>query len=56
MRLTFTPSEMYGFVEVEQILFGEKSQLLVDPGEEKLKTEFAGGKADLRAYEFHRSD
>jgi hypothetical protein len=38
------PSEMYGFVEVEQILFGEKSQLLVDPGEEKLKTEFAGVK------------
>ncbi len=38
------PSEMYGFVEVEEILFGEKSQLLVDPGEEKLKTEFSGVK------------
>ena len=38
------PSEMYGFVEVEQLLFGEKSQLLVDPGEEKLKTEFSGVK------------
>lgn len=38
------PSEMYGFVEVEQLLFGEKSQLLVDPSEEKLKSEFTGVK------------
>lgn len=38
------PSEMYGFVEVEELLFGEKSQLLVDPSEEKLKTEFSGVK------------
>lgn len=36
------PSEMFGFLEVEEILFGERSQLLVDPSEEKLKTEFAG--------------
>ena len=36
------PSEMYGFIEVEEILFGERSQLLVDPSEEKLKSEFAG--------------
>ncbi len=34
-------SEMYGFIEVEQFVFGENSQLIVDPGEEKLKTEFA---------------
>ena len=33
---------MMGFVEIEQIVFGEKSTLLVDPSEEKLKTEFAG--------------
>ena len=38
------PSEMYGFIEVEQLLFGERSQLLVDPSEEKLKTEFNGVK------------
>ena len=38
------PSELYGFVEVEQLLFGEKSQLLVDPGEERLKSEFSGVK------------
>lgn len=36
--------EMFGFIEVEQILFGERSQLIVDASEEKLKTEFAGVK------------
>ena len=35
-------SDLYGFVEVEQLLFGAKSQLLVDPGEERLKNEFSG--------------
>jgi hypothetical protein len=34
--------EMYGFVEVEELLFGERSSVVVDPAEEKLKTEFAG--------------
>jgi hypothetical protein len=38
------PSDMYGFIEVEELLFGEKSQLLVDPGEERLKSEFEGVK------------
>ncbi|WP_339899923.1 DUF1820 family protein [uncultured Gilvimarinus sp.] len=37
-------SEMYGFIEVEEFVFGERSQLLVDPGEEKLKGEFSGVK------------
>ena len=32
---------LLGFVEVEQIVFGEKSTVVLDPGEEKLKTEFA---------------
>lgn len=31
---------MMGFVEIEKLVFGERSGLLVDPGEEKLKTEF----------------
>ena len=35
---------MFGFVEVEEILFGEKSQVVVDPGEESLKIEFDGVK------------
>lgn len=34
-------SEMYGFVELEEFVFGERSQILVDPAEEKLKAEFA---------------
>ena len=36
--------DMFGFIEVEEILFGERSQLIVDASEEKLKTEFAGVK------------
>ncbi len=35
-------SDMYGFVELEEIVFGERTQMIVDPGEEKLKSEFAG--------------
>jgi len=35
-------SALFGFIEVEQIIFGEKSSLLVDPSEEHLKSEFAG--------------
>ena len=33
---------MFGFVELEELLFGEKSTVVVDPGEERLQTEFAG--------------
>ena len=32
---------LLGFVEVEQLVFGEKSTVVLDPSEEKLKTEFA---------------
>ena len=34
--------ELYTFVEVEDIIFGERGTLLVDPSEERLKSEFAG--------------
>lgn len=37
-------SDLYGFIEVEELLFGERSQLLVDPGEERLQKEFSGVK------------
>ncbi len=37
-------ADIFGFLEVEELLFGERSQLLVDPGEEKLKSEFSGVK------------
>jgi hypothetical protein len=33
-------SNMYAFVEIEDIIFGERSAIVVDPSEEKLKTEF----------------
>ena len=32
---------MFGFIEVEKILFGERSSVVVDPSEESLKTEFS---------------
>lgn len=37
-----TQSGMYGFVEVEGLIFGERSAVLVDPAEERLKSEFEG--------------
>jgi len=33
---------MFGFLEVEQLIFGEKTTVVVDPTEEKLKHEFEG--------------
>lgn len=35
---------MFGFVEVEELVFGERSSVVVDPAEEKIKTEFTGVK------------
>lgn len=34
-------SEMWGFLQVEDFVFGNRSELVVDPGEEKLKQQFA---------------
>jgi len=31
---------IFGFVEVEQLVFGERSSVVVDPSEEKIKSEF----------------
>ena len=31
---------LFGFIEVEKIVFGEKSSVVVDPSEESLKSEF----------------
>jgi hypothetical protein len=33
--------ELYGFVEIEELIFGENSTVVVDPSEERLKSEFA---------------
>ncbi|MFT4607653.1 MAG: hypothetical protein ACI9V8_000293 [Urechidicola sp.] len=37
-------AQMMGFVEVGQIIFGEHSKILIDPAEEKLKSEFGNVK------------
>ena len=37
-------SELWGFMEIEELIFGERSQMLVDPAEEKLKSQFEGVK------------
>lgn len=33
-------SDLYGFVVIEEIVFGTQSTVVIDPGEERLKTEF----------------
>ena len=35
---------MFGFIEVEELVFGERSTVVLDPGEERIKSEFAGVK------------
>jgi hypothetical protein len=35
---------LFGFVEVEELIFGERSAVVVDPSEEKIQAEFAGVK------------
>jgi len=34
--------ELYGFVIIEDFVFGEKSSIVVDPTEDKLRLEFEG--------------
>lgn len=33
-------SELYGFIEIEELVFGSTTQLVVDPSEERLRSEF----------------
>ena len=35
-------SDLHGFIEIEGYVFGSRSQMVVDPSEEKLKSEFEG--------------
>lgn len=37
-------SDIWGFIQLEGFVFGQKSELLVDPGEEKVKQLFDGVK------------
>jgi hypothetical protein len=33
---------LLGFVEIDELVFGERTSVVLDPGEERIKTEFAG--------------
>jgi hypothetical protein len=33
---------LFGFVEVEELVFGNRSAVVLDPSEERIKTEFTG--------------
>jgi hypothetical protein len=35
---------LFGFIEVEELVFGERATVVVDPSEERIKSEFAGVK------------
>jgi hypothetical protein len=35
---------LFGFIEVEELVFGERSSVVVDPAEERIQNEFAGVK------------
>ena len=37
-------SALFGFVEVEDLVFGARSDLVVDPAEEGLRSEYGGAK------------
>src|SRR5215204_840357 len=38
---------LFGFIEVEELVFGQRSAVVLDPGEERIKTEFADVKCTL---------
>jgi hypothetical protein len=38
---------LFGFIEVEELVFGERSSVVLDPGEERIKSEFTGVKCTM---------
>ena len=38
---------LFGFIEVEELVFGERSTVVLDPGEERIKSEFTGVKCTM---------
>ena len=38
---------LFGFIEVEELVFGERSTVVLDPGEERIKSEFPGVKCTM---------
>lgn len=41
---TVVQGGLFGFIEIEDLVFGEKSTILVDPNEDSLRKEFEGAK------------
>ncbi len=39
-----THGSLFGFIEVDELVFGERSTVVVDPSEERIQTEFSGVK------------
>jgi len=39
---TVRQGDLYGFVEISNLLFGEHTTVVIDPAEERLKAEFEG--------------
>lgn len=39
--------DLFGFIEVEELVFGTRSGVVVDPAEERIKSEFEGVKRSL---------
>lgn len=42
-----TQSDLFGFIEVEELVFGTRSSVVLDPSEERIKAEFEGVKRSL---------
>jgi hypothetical protein len=38
---------LFGFIEIEELVFGERSTVVLDPGEERIKSEFQGVKCTM---------
>lgn len=54
---SISESEMFGFLEVEDFVFGENTSVVVDPSEERLKLEFSNiEKTYIPLHSIHRID
>ncbi len=50
-------SGLFGFVEIEELVFGTRASLVLDPADEQLKAEFAGvGRSYLPMHAIIRID
>lgn len=38
---------LFGFIEVEELVFGQRSSVVLDPSEERIKAEFTGVKCTM---------